>query len=164
MKRQCDVLELIKKAIGQILNRPSNTHNLLRVVEETTPAIAEAVPKASKVVDVVQESPEVTRVVLESPPEVTGAMGETPAGIVEIVERSKDWDQDSMEDLFADDSIFNGFCEPFYEPNNNGTVTTSVSIGSDEWRRGVARDSAGNVIHVSFNIFNWRIFMGNLTN
>jgi hypothetical protein len=68
-------------------------------------------------------------------------------------------------DMIDDDDLFNGFCEPFTEQDVSKSFVHStplvtpqpvdggsekiVSIGSDDWRKGIAKDSSGRIVHVS---------------
>jgi hypothetical protein len=90
---------------------------------------------------------------------------ETPKVAVSV-ETEKHSSTDQL-DIIDDEDLFNGFCEPFTEQDVSKNIVNSapplpptpqpfdggsekiVSIGSEEWRKGIAKDSSGRIVHVS---------------
>lgn len=64
----------------------------------------------------------------------------------------------SVNDFPEDDCLFHGFNEPFQieveeanvEKSTSSNQSEIIAIGSDQWSRGLARDSEGRTVHVSF--------------
>jgi len=131
-------LELIKTQVSQILK--INFGSRIQPVED-----AKAVETASVSEDDKTVIPETPRV-------------------AESLETQKHSSPDQPE-IIDDEDLFNGFCEPFSEQDVSKNFVQStllitpkpfdggsekiVSIGSDEWRKGIAKDSSGRIIHVS---------------
>lgn len=118
-----------------------------RPAPSVTWTILKCIPLQSEVLELVRNLVEsvVKSDVALGTGEKTGLVSDT-----EVVE------QTTTPDPFADEDedMFNGFCEPFDEPaapaiDDTAASTPVFTVGSDEWSRGVARDSDGRIVHVS---------------
>ena len=131
-------MELIKTQVSQILK--INFGSRIQPVEDAKAVETESVSEDDKTV-----------------------IPETPR-VAESLETQKHSSPDQPE-IIDDEDLFNGFCEPFSEQDVSKNFVQStllitpkpfdggsekiVSIGSDEWRKGIAKDSSGRIIHVS---------------
>ncbi|KAI9553876.1 putative MLH2 [Daphnia sinensis] len=157
MKRQGDVLELIRNRVENFLGPsvmeiPPEISSLSEMYKDSSELVnSNEVPEVSVVEETIMEDQNTSH--FQNPPLTQFEITENSQ--LESNQFESTRIDPSVNDFPEDDCLFHGFNEPFQievdevnvEKSTSSNQSEIIAIGSDQWSRGLAKDSEGRTVH-----------------